>query len=383
MDKRRRRKYIHPTEKGWKSSAIIFFFVCFVERQLGGCSNRNSLTLFVVPVQSWSANTCRRHHNRHPNFSVHRIRPLHASTSPTSSSSAMNPSPENNPKNRQSTALPMDTASVSKNDNKQADDEEILRLQNPQFQWRNAHWVILVDDEESIRESVGDFLYDAGYQVTACDDAPTAWKLLISYNSVNNNEEKNPQKQQQQLQRIPDCIISDIRMPEMNGIEFLGQIRQNDILKNVPVILLTAKGMTSDRIQGYKAGADVYLSKPFVPEELLSIVDNAILRKSQMMGPNGPLVELSQEMALVKQLVNQQRYETVVERTDVYLTPAQREILDLLCRGYTNQEIADARNTSKHYVTKTLQKIYSLTETKTRTQLLQWAIRNGYVPSRL
>jgi DNA-binding NarL/FixJ family response regulator len=293
----------------------------------------------------------------------------------------MNPSPENNPKNRQSTALPMDTASVSKNDNKQADDEEILRLQNPQFQWRNAHWVILVDDEESIRESVGDFLYDAGYQVTACDDAPTAWKLLISYNSVNNNEEKNPQKQQ--LQRIPDCIISDIRMPEMNGIEFLGQIRQNDILKNVPVILLTAKGMTSDRIQGYKAGADVYLSKPFVPEELLSIVDNAILRKSQMMGPNGPLVELSQEMALVKQLVNQQRYETVVERTDVYLTPAQREILDLLCRGYTNQEIADARNTSKHYVTKTLQKIYSLTETKTRTQLLQWAIRNGYVPSRL
>jgi DNA-binding CsgD family transcriptional regulator len=67
----------------------------------------------------------------------------------------------------------------------------------------------------------------------------------------------------------------------------------------------------------------------------------------------------------------------------VYLTPASREILDLLCRGYTNAEIAEERGTSKHYVQKALKKIYLETGTSTRTELLKWAIQTGYVSPRL
>jgi len=65
------------------------------------------------------------------------------------------------------------------------------------------------------------------------------------------------------------------------------------------------------------------------------------------------------------------------------LTPAEREILELLCRGCTNTEIAEARGTSKNYATRTLKKIYEKTQTTTRTELLKWAIQTGYVNPKL
>jgi DNA-binding response OmpR family regulator len=102
-----------------------------------------------------------------------------------------------------------------------------------------------------------------------------------------------------------DC--SDVRMPGKNGIELLGLIRADERLERVPVILLTAKAMTQDRIAGYKAGADVYLSKPFDPDELLSILDNAIQRRRQMTGRNGNLLDLKQEMEDIKQIMRKVR----------------------------------------------------------------------------
>jgi DNA-binding response OmpR family regulator len=58
----------------------------------------------------------------------------------------------------------------------------------------------------------------------------------------------------------------------------LEAIRKDDRLVGVPVVLLTAKGMTEDRVAGYRAGADAYIPKPFDPDELISVIDSAILR---------------------------------------------------------------------------------------------------------
>lgn len=71
-------------------------------------------------------------------------------------------------------------------------------------------------------------------------------------------------------------------MPGEDGIALLQQIRADERLARVPVLMLTAKGLTSDRVRGYKAGATGYLTKPFQPDELLAILDNAILRRRQM-----------------------------------------------------------------------------------------------------
>ena len=142
---------------------------------------------------------------------------------------------------------------------------------DPKFVFRNKRWVVVVDDEEPIRMAVGDFLYDQGFQVTACVDADAM--LAICANGA-----KAPLSIDG-LPRVPDCIVSDIRMPGKDGIELLGLIRSDPMLATVPVVLLTAKAMAKDRVQGYQAGADAYLPKPFDPDELLGIVD-VMLSKS-------------------------------------------------------------------------------------------------------
>jgi DNA-binding response OmpR family regulator len=249
-------------------------------------------------------------------------------------------------------------------------------IHDRKFLERNQHWIVFVDDEEAIRQSVGDFLYDSGYQITACSDANAVVEVCQAAATTATTTNG-------MLPKIPSCIVSDIRMPGgPDGLELLQWIRASATFQRVPVILLTAKGLTEDRIAGYKAGADVYLPKPFYPQELLSSIDNVIQRRKEMKGSGGALIDLQQEMANLKLLL-QQNSQRTVQQTDVYLTPASREILDLLCRGYTNAEIAEERKTSKHYVQKALKKIYLETGTSTRTELLKWAIQTGYVSPRL
>jgi DNA-binding response OmpR family regulator len=75
-------------------------------------------------------------------------------------------------------------------------------------------------------------------------------------------------------------VISDIMMPQVDGYKFLKQVREDPRFKTLPVVFLTAKGMTNDRIQGYQAGCDAYLPKPFDPDELVAIVENLLERRA-------------------------------------------------------------------------------------------------------
>ena len=249
-------------------------------------------------------------------------------------------------------------------------DADFERVKDTKFLERNKRWVVLVDDEEAIRLAVGDYLYDQGYQVTACADAEAFLDVC------------QPSDNQEQPVVVPDAIISDVRMPGRDGLELLGLIRADERLSRVPVILLTAKGMAADRIAGYQAGANVYLPKPFDPEELLSILDNTIQRRQQMTNQKaGSLIDLKQEMASIKEIMKQNS-NRVVQKTNVYLTLMEREVLELLCKGYTNQEIADKRGVNIMGVNRVIQKLYTTTGTETRTQLVRWAMKTGYVPKR-
>lgn len=171
-------------------------------------------------------------------------------------------------------------------------------------------------------------------------------------------------------------------MPGKDGIELLGLIRADSRLARVPVVLLTAKAMAQDRVAGYKAGADVYLPKPFDPEELLSIVDNLIIRRQQMSGKGGGLMDLKEDIDQIKTIMKRNSG-TVVKKTNVYLTNVERDVLELLCKGFTNAEIAEERNVSLLGINRVVQKLYSKTATKNRTQLVRWAITTGYVSPRL
>ena len=125
----------------------------------------------------------------------------------------------------------------------------------------NSGHVLLVDDDNRIRELLTRYLSSQGYSVTEAPEAESARKLLDMF--------------------IFDVAILDVMMPGEDGFSLLAYIRTTSQL---PVLLLTAKGLAEDRIEGLKIGADDYLPKPFEPEEL-ALRLNAILRRTTKVEP--------------------------------------------------------------------------------------------------
>ncbi len=116
--------------------------------------------------------------------------------------------------------------------------------------------LLIVDDDERIRGLLQKFLIRNGFLVTAARDAAHARRLLAGLEF--------------------DLIVLDVMMPGEDGISLTHDLRAR---MTTPVLLLTAKGETGDRIAGLEAGADDYLAKPFEPKELLLRI-NAILRRT-------------------------------------------------------------------------------------------------------
>lgn len=222
--------------------------------------------------------------------------------------------------------------------------------------------ILLVDDEPGIRESVQAYLEDnEGWQVKTASNAKEAWANIT--------------------ENIPDLIISDIMMPEVNGLQFLAQLREDSRLQNIPVVFLTAKGMTGDRIEGYTAGCDAYLSKPFDPEELEAIVKNLLaknhLREESTPG-NVQLDELVRDVKDIKdKLDNTSRLNVSASPFEIDLTPREQSVLDLVAQGLMNKEIAKTLETSVRNVEKYVSRLFTKTATNSRTELVRFALTHG------
>jgi two-component system phosphate regulon response regulator OmpR len=132
-----------------------------------------------------------------------------------------------------------------------------------------AQHLLIVDDDDRIRDLLKKYLGRQGYKMTVAADAKAARKLFQTFSF--------------------DLAILDIMMPGEDGLSLLSALRQDG--NQTPVLLLTARGNASDRIEGLKLGADDYLPKPFEPEEL-SLRVAAILRRTHMPEPPGE-VEMS------------------------------------------------------------------------------------------
>lgn len=117
--------------------------------------------------------------------------------------------------------------------------------------------ILVVDDEPRMRKLVKDFLTVKGFQVIEAEDGEQAIDIFF--------EEKDIA-----------LILLDVMMPKMNGWEVLKTIRQ---YSQIPILMLTARGEEQDELQGFKLGADEYISKPFSPKILVARVE-AILRRS-------------------------------------------------------------------------------------------------------
>jgi DNA-binding NarL/FixJ family response regulator len=222
--------------------------------------------------------------------------------------------------------------------------------------------ILLVDDEPGVRESVQAYLeFSEEFQVKAVSNANEAWEFL--------------QKE------TPALVISDLMMPQVDGYQFLSKLREDPRFKALPVVFLTARGMTSDRIQGYSAGCDAYLSKPFDPEELEVIVRNLIERRKANIesgSESAKLAEIAQEIRDIKEKLGQKGgMVTTPSPIQIDLTPREQSVLDLVAEGLMNKEIAARLDTSVRNVEKYVSRLFSKTGTNSRTELVRFALKHG------
>ena len=117
--------------------------------------------------------------------------------------------------------------------------------------------ILVVDDEPTIGEVVSAYLRRAGYETRVAADGHAALAAVA--------------------ERSPDLIVLDLRLPGVDGLEVMRRVRERPD-RSSAIILLTAKGVESDRVTGLRLGADDYVVKPFSPAELVARVD-AVLRR--------------------------------------------------------------------------------------------------------
>jgi two-component system, OmpR family, alkaline phosphatase synthesis response regulator PhoP len=109
--------------------------------------------------------------------------------------------------------------------------------------------ILAVDDEPNIVRLIQVNLERHGYQVETANNGAQALAKI--------------------RENRPDLLVSDVMMPEMDGFELLSSVRRDPMLQDLPVIMLTAKAQDANVMEGYSRGADMYLTKPFNPAELL------------------------------------------------------------------------------------------------------------------
>ena len=119
--------------------------------------------------------------------------------------------------------------------------------------------ILVVEDEDAIREMLMMVLEQAGFMPIAAADAEDAQKSLDD--------------------NLPDLILLDWMLPGISGVEWARRLKKEPIYRDIPIILLTARGEEEDKVRGLEIGADDYVSKPFSPKELVARI-RAVLRRS-------------------------------------------------------------------------------------------------------
>jgi signal transduction histidine kinase/DNA-binding response OmpR family regulator len=167
--------------------------------------------------------------------------------------------------------------------------------------------LMIVDDNEEIRFILKD-IFKNEFNIKEAKDGEQALQIA--------------------LKEIPDCIISDVMMPKMNGFEFTKAIKSNEITSFIPVILLTAKSSDEAHLEGLKSTADAYLTKPF---------NNDIVKET-----------VNQLIAERKKLHDRYSKELVLKPTDIVINSVDEKFLDKL-QLILNQELSNADITADDF----------------------------------
>jgi two-component system phosphate regulon response regulator OmpR len=167
--------------------------------------------------------------------------------------------------------------------------------------------LLVVDDDDRIRDLLREFLARAGFRVTTAADAASAWRLIETLDF--------------------DLMVLDVMMPGEDGVTFARRLRaRTDQPGRTPILMLTARGESEARIAGLTAGVDDYLAKPFEPQELLLRIE-AILRRA------GPRDAGPTSLSLGDCAFDMERGELTRAGAQIRLTEAEVELMRRLARS--------------------------------------------------
>ena len=177
--------------------------------------------------------------------------------------------------------------------------------------------VLIVEDDPNIRELLQLYLEKGGYAVTLASDGGQG---LEKFRAIK-----------------PNLVLLDVMMPVMNGWEVCKAIRQES---NTPVIMLTAKGETDDKVMGLRTGADDYVTKPFEMKELLARIE-AVLRRTDRVTEEAS----ARRLVFDKLVIDMDSFELLVDGKKVDAPPKEMELLFYLAsspnRVYTRNQLLD------------------------------------------
>lgn len=162
--------------------------------------------------------------------------------------------------------------------------------------------ILIVDDDRDVAQTIGITLKRRDFRVQVAYSGMEALRMLKRFH--------------------PNLIILDVSMPGIDGFEVCRRLRKNEETAALPIIFLTARGLDEDRIEGFRVGADDYLSKPFNPEELVLRV-KAVLRRCQSI----PVQDVPSTLLVGQLELDNQTFKLTTPDKDVLLTPTEFDLV--------------------------------------------------------
>lgn len=206
--------------------------------------------------------------------------------------------------------------------------------------------LLVVDDDPGLLRAVAETLRAEGYEVTTARRGADA---LVSI-----------------AESLPDLIVSDIRMPGMDGYELVRNLRASARTKLIPIVFLTAKDETTDRIAGFRSGVDAYLTKPFEPDELVAVVANILKR-------------VESTHAEIARLFGRTDLSEQEPARDEDLTEAEWRVAEAVARGLSNKEIAAEFNLSLRTIEGHISRILDKKYFSNRVEIARYVLERKQV----
>ncbi|HEY9607336.1 MAG TPA: DNA-binding response regulator [Allocoleopsis sp.] len=237
--------------------------------------------------------------------------------------------------------------------------------------------ILVADDNLGTRLSVSDYLEISGYSVIAAEDGQQALSMIETYH--------------------PHILVTDINMPRMDGYELVRKVRQKPAFRLLPVVFLTERTSTEERIKGYQTGCDLYLPKPFEMQELGAVI-RSLLERAQMIqselryssteARQTPSPETNSASGDKDKIDNTPK-DAIANRgtgpsfapkgLNINLTQREQQVLDLLTKGLSNAQIGDKLHLSARTVEKYVSTLLRKTATSKRAELVRFAMENRLV----